>query len=210
MNAQNDYWTSWNGDPMWDEEYSVDKYVYGTEPNDFLRSMTGELKKGRVLCLAEGEGRNAVHLAKEGFTVTAVDSSKVGLAKAEKLAQDNGVEIETILVDLADFPIEEKSWDSIISISCHLPPGLRKKIHEGVVKGLKDGGTFVLEAYTPKQLEYGTGGPPCAEFMMDLESLREELSGLTFIHGEELVRNVVEGINHTGKGSVVQVLAERT
>jgi SAM-dependent methyltransferase len=194
---------------MWDEEYSVDEYVYGTAPNDFLFSMTDKLKKGRVLCLAEGEGRNAVHLAREGFSATAVDSSKVGLEKAERLADKNGVSIETVLVDLADFAIVDDSWDSIISISCHLPPALRKKVHRDVVAGLRKGGTFLLEAYTPKQLELGTGGPPSAELMMDLETLRDELSGLKVVHGVELVRNVVEGVNHTGMGSVVQVLAEK-
>ena len=194
---------------MWDEEYSVDEYVYGTEPNDFLLSMTEKLKKNRVLCLAEGEGRNAVHLAREGFAATAVDSSRVGLEKAERLAHQNGVVIETVLVDLADFTVVKDSWDSIVSISCHLPPDLRKKIHRDVVAGLRKGGTFLLEAYTPEQLEYGTGGPPSAEYMMDLETLREELSGLKIVHGVELVRNVVEGVNHTGMGSVVQVLAER-
>ena len=194
---------------MWDEEYSVDEYVYGTEPNDFLLSMTEKLKKGRVLCLAEGEGRNAVHLAREGFTATAVDSSRVGLEKAERLAHKNEVAIETVHVDLADFTIDKDSWDSIVSVSCHLPPDLRKKVHRDVVAGLRKGGTFLLEAYTPKQLEFGTGGPPSAEFMMDLETLREELSGLKIVHGVEVIRNVVEGINHTGMGSVVQVLAER-
>lgn len=194
---------------MWDEEYSVDEYVYGTEPNDFLLSMTEKLKKGRVLCLAEGEGRNAVHLAGEGFTATAVDSSRVGLEKAERLAHKNGVAIETVLVDLADFTMVKDSWDSIVSISCHLPPDLRKKVHRDVVAGLKKGGIFLLEAYTPKQLEFGTGGPPSAELMMDLATLREELSGLKIVHGVELVRNVVEGVNHTGMGSVVQILAER-
>lgn len=194
---------------MWDEEYAVDEYVYGELPNDFLLEMTAGLKKGKVLCLAEGEGRNAVHLARQGFTVTAVDSSLVGLNKAEKLAQKHGVTIEIIHSDLAKYTLEQNAWDSIISISCHLPPDLRRKIHRSVVSGLKTGGTFLLEAYTPKQLEFGTGGPPSAEFMMDLDTLRVELDGLTFIHGQELIRDVLEGINHTGKGSVVQVLARK-
>ena len=90
-----------------------------------------------------------------------------------------------------------------------MPPDLRRKIHRSAVSGLKEGGTFLLEAYTPKQLEFGTGGPPGAEFMMELETLRNELEGLEFIHGKELIRDVVEGINHTGKGSVVQVLAKK-
>lgn len=194
---------------MWDEEYSVDEYVYGTKPNDFLASMTDRMKRGRVLCLAEGEGRNAVHLAKLGFAPVAVDSSAVGLAKAERLAIEGGVAIETVLADLADYTIGEDSWDSIISISCHLPPDLRRKVHGAIVAGLKKGGTLVLEAYTPRQLEFGTGGPPRAEMMMQLETLRDELAGLEILHGVELVRNVVEGINHTGKGAVVQVLAEK-
>lgn len=194
---------------MWDEEYSVDEYVYGESPNDFLLEMTASLKMGKVLCLAEGEGRNAVHLVKHGFSATAVDSSIVGLKKAEKLAQKHGLTIETIHADLANYTIGENTWDSIISISCHLPPALRRKVHRSVVSGLKEGGTFLLEAYTPKQLEFGTGGPPSAEFTMELETLKKELEGLEFIHGKELIRDVVEGINHTGKGSVVQVLAKK-
>lgn len=194
---------------MWDKEYSVDEYVYGESPNDFLLDMTPRLKKSNVLCLAEGEGRNAVHLSRHGFSATAVDVSAVGLNKTETLAQKHGVKIETFHADLDDYTIEENAWDSIISISCHLPPELRRKVHRSVVAGLKKGGTFLLEAYTPKQLEFATGGPPSAEFMMELEALRDELKGLEFIHGKELIRDVVEGINHTGKGSVVQVLAKK-
>lgn len=194
---------------MWDEEYSVKEYVYGKAPNDFLFEMSGQLKKGSVLCLAEGEGRNAVHLARLGFVATAVDSSKVGLVKAENLANESGVSILTVVADLAAYKIEEGAWDSIVSISCHLHQDLRRQIHKDVVAGLKEGGTFLLEAYTPKQLELMTGGPPSTEYLMELTSLKEELDGLEFIHGKELVRDVVEGINHTGKGSVVQVLAKK-
>jgi SAM-dependent methyltransferase len=194
---------------MWDEEYSVKDYVYGKEPNDFLLEMSGRLKIGNVLCLAEGEGRNAVHLARQGFAATAVDSSRVGLAKADKLAQEFGVIIQTVTADLADYTIEEGVWDSIISISCHVHQDLRRRLHRDVVAGLKEGGTFLLEAYTPKQLEFQTGGPPSAEYLMELATLKEELEGLDFIHGQELVRDVVEGTNHTGKGSIVQVLARK-
>lgn len=194
---------------MWDKIYSIDEYVYGKSPNNFLEEMTGKLKKGNVLCLAEGEGRNAVYLAKQGFAVTAVDSSSVGLKKAEKLAQEQGVKIDIVHSDLAKYKIESNSWDSIVSISCHVPPQIRKNIHKDVIAGLKQAGIFLLEAYTPAQLEFKTGGPPCAEFMMDLVTLKDELSGLEFVHGKELIRDVIEGINHTGKGSVVQVLARK-
>jgi len=194
---------------VWDEKFSVEEYIYGKEPNEFLYEMTGKLKKCDVLCLAEGEGRNAVHLARQGFTATAVDSSKVGLAKANRLAQDFGVEIKTIPADLADYTLEEGAWDSIVSIWCHLHRDLRHRLHKDVVAGLRKGGTFLLEAYTPKQLEFKTGGPSTIEYLMELETLREELNGLDFIHGKELVRDVVEGVKHTGKASVVQVLARK-
>ncbi len=194
---------------MWDEVYSNEEYAYGESPNDFLFEMTARLKSGKTLCLAEGEGRNAVYLAKHRFSPTAVDSSKVGLAKAEKLAQKRGVTLETIHADLADFTIEENSWDSVISIFCHLPPNLRKKIHRSIVAGLKPRGTVLLEAYSPKQLEYKTGGPPNAELLMELEELKKEFEGLDFLHAKEVVRDVVEGTKHTGKASVVQILAKK-
>ena len=194
---------------MWDEKFSVDVYVYGETPNDFLSEMTGSLKSGKALSLAEGEGRNAVHLARHGFSVTAVDSSIVGLNKAEMRAVKHGVGIETVHADLADYTIEEDSWDSIVSIFCHLPPTLREKIHGKVVSGLRKGGTFLLEAYTPEQLEHGTGGPQSIELLMKLETLAKELEGLELVHAKELTRDVREGSGHKGKAAVVQVLAKK-
>ncbi|WP_018950405.1 bifunctional 2-polyprenyl-6-hydroxyphenol methylase/3-demethylubiquinol 3-O-methyltransferase UbiG [Thioalkalivibrio sp. ALMg11] len=194
---------------MWDERYAEDDYVYGTEPNDFLRAAVANVPRGRALCLAEGEGRNAVFLAQQGFDVLAVDSSAVGLQKAQRLAGDRGVQIETLVVDLADYAIEPDSWDLIVSIFCHLPPGIRRRLHAGVVAGLRPGGMFILEAYTPKQLEWGTGGPPAAELMMTRDALIEELDGLEFEEAVERERDVIEGRLHTGRGAVVQVLANK-
>jgi 2-polyprenyl-3-methyl-5-hydroxy-6-metoxy-1,4-benzoquinol methylase len=195
---------------MWDERYSEENYVYGTDPNDFLASQCNKLApNSRILCLAEGEGRNSVHLAKLGHSVLGVDSSSVGLEKARKLADSNGVSIETQVVDLKDFDIGEENWDVIVSIFAHLPPPLRENVHERVVKGLKKGGVFILEAYTPKQLEYKTGGPPVAEMMMTLEGLMSELHGIEFEFGRELEREVVEGKYHTGKAYTVQVFGRK-
>ncbi|WP_019612182.1 cyclopropane-fatty-acyl-phospholipid synthase family protein [Thioalkalivibrio sp. AKL7] len=194
---------------MWDERYAEDDYVYGTEPNDFLRAAVANVPRGRALCLAEGEGRNAVFLAQQGFDVLAVDSSAVGLQKAQRLAEDRGVQIETLVADLADYAIEPDSWDLIVSIFCHLPPDVRRRLHAEVVAGLRPGGVFILEAYTPAQLEWGTGGPPTAELMMTREVLTEELEGLEFEEAVERERDVIEGRFHTGRGAVVQVLAHK-
>lgn len=197
------------GQPMWDERYQAEEYVYGTLPNDFLRRQTAYLPEGRILCLAEGEGRNAVFLAEQGYDVTAVDQSPVGLAKARKLAEQRHVTIETIVADLAEFTVAPGAWDGIVSIFAHVPTPARHHIHRQVVAGLRPGGVLVLEAYRPEQLQYGTGGPPVPELMMTLKGLRAELSGLEFDYSAETVRDIQEGPLHHGTGAVVQLRARR-
>lgn len=193
----------------WDRRYAGPEYEYGTAPNGFLLSVVDRLPLGRVLSLGEGEGRNAVFLAKRGAAVTAVDGSAVGLEKARRLAADRGVRITTIHADLADFTIDPHAWDVVVSIFCHLAPGLRRRVHRAAADGLTPGGAVVLEAYTPAQLAFGTGGPPTAELMMTLADLRDEFLGLEFEIGREIERDVSEGVRHRGRGAVVQVLARR-
>lgn len=193
----------------WDERYSDKDYAYGTEPNSYLASVIDRIPRGRVLSLCDGEGRNGVYLAQQGCEVTAVDASAVGLRKARRLAAERGVTIHTVVSDLARFRIEPESWDAIVSIFCHVPPDVRAPLHRRCVEGLKPGGVLILEAYTPDQLEYGTGGPPSAELTMQLDVLKRELADLEFLHGVELERDVIEGKFHTGKGAVVQVVARK-
>ena len=194
----------------WDERYATDDFAYGTEPNDFLRESIQHLPAGgRILCLAEGEGRNAVFLARHGFNVVAVDSSTVGLQKAQKLADENGVQITTIVADLAEFTIADSSFDGVISIFCHLPPAVRSRLHRQVIDGLKIGGTLILEGYTPEQLHQGTGGPPVKELMMTLTIVQDDFRDLNQIHLLETTREILEGTLHTGTGAVVQFIGEK-
>ncbi len=192
---------------MWDARYQEPGYAYGDRANDFLVEHLDVLPKGKVLCLAEGEGRNAVFLARHGFDVTAVDSSSVGLKKAQALAKEHDVSIETVVTDLDHYSIVPDSFEAIVSIFCHLPPAIRKKLHEQIYAGLKPGGVFLLEAYTPEQLTLGTGGPPVEELMMDLESLKQEIKGLSLQHETQCKREIHEGKYHNGLGAVVQILA---
>jgi SAM-dependent methyltransferase len=194
---------------MWDERYGAEEYAYGTKPNEFLEARVGHIPKGEVLSLAEGEGRNAVFLAKQGYRVTAVDASLVGLKKARKLAEENGVVVEFIHADLADYDLGENRWDGIVSIFCPLPSLLRKQLYKKVEAGLKRNGVFLLEAYTPEQLKHGTGGGSSADVMQSKESLSLELTGLKFRHLIELERDVREGSYHTGIGAVVQAIASK-
>lgn len=189
---------------MWDKRYSSEEYVYGIEPNDFLKANYKSIPKGKVLCLAEGEGRNAVFLAEQGYKVTAVDSSSVGLQKAEKLGHKRGVQIECIHGDLEHYEIEEENWEGIISIYCHLPVTLRKSVFKNIELGLKKEGVFIIEGYTPKQLQYGTGGPKDENLLITKDNLLKELPNLNFKVCNEVVREVVEGQLHTGMAAVVQ------
>ena len=194
---------------MWDERYGAKEYAYGTDPNGFLVEHMTKIPTGKVLCLAEGEGRNAVYLAKHGYDVTAVDASSVGLQKAQRLARESGVSISTIVSDLADYSIEPNSLQGVVSIFCHVPKSLRQDLHRRVVAGLKPGGILLLEAYTPAQLQHGTGGPPDEAMTMQLQDLEQELAGLEIILAQEIERDVIEGLYHTGRGAVVQVIGRK-
>jgi SAM-dependent methyltransferase len=198
---------------MWDQRYNEEGFAYGTSPNDFLKSECFRIPNGgRVLCLAEGEGRNAVFLATQGYSVTAVDQSTVGLQKAERLATEYGVKISTKVADLTDYDLGCEVWDGIVSISAHVPPLLRKKLHAQVVSSLKSDGVFILEAFTEHHIEMnGVGGPPPTqkELFMSLDKLSVELEGLDIIIGAEVERNISEGIYHQGECAVVQVVARK-
>ncbi len=195
---------------MWDQRYDTDQYIYGTKPNDFLAAQIDALPSaGKVLCLADGEGRNGVFLASRGHRVTSVDASAVGLNKARQLAASMDVEIETIVADLAQFDLGQGRWDAIVSIYCHLPPSLRQQVHAAAVQALAPGGVMLLEAYTPAQLQYRTGGPPVEALMMTADGLRQEFEGLDFEILHEIERDVVEGVGHKGHAAVVQVVARK-
>lgn len=196
--------------PMWDARYAEEGYAYGTRPNDFLVAETGRIRKGgRVLCLAEGEGRNAVYLASQGFNVVAVDTSPIGLEKARRLAEATGVTIETVHADLADFDLGANEWDGIVSIFAHVRPALRRELHSAISGALNPGGVFLLEAYTPRQPEMpGNGGPPASrpDMFMSANGLADELKGLELDICREVDRDIQEGTYHTGLSAVVQVI----
>ena len=194
---------------FWNEKFAATDYAYGTEPNDFLVSAVTKLKRGATLSLAEGEGRNAVWLAQQGFTVSAIEQSEKGVGKTLRLALQRGVIVMAERGELETFHIQPNSWDLVVSIYAHTPQELRRKLHRQVVAGLKPGGVFVLEAYTPAQIANNTGGPKDASLMPTAELLRSELAGLVFDRIEEVERDVVEGSLHTGRAHVVQVVAHR-
>jgi SAM-dependent methyltransferase len=189
---------------MWDERYNTAEYMYGKTPNDFLQANIKHLPTGNVLCLADGEGRNSVYLAKCGYRVTAVDLSAVALKKARQLADESQVKVDFIHADLANFNFGEQQWDGVVSIFCHLPAALRARVHRSLCRGLKKNGTYLVEGYTPKQLQYKTGGPGSAEMMLSAGILTKELHHMHPLFVTEKERMIQEGILHRGKSHVVQ------
>ncbi|MEM6335396.1 MAG: class I SAM-dependent methyltransferase [Bacteroidota bacterium] len=194
---------------FWNARFAEPELAYGDAPNDFLAEFASRLPIGRTLCLAEGQGRNAIFLAELGHDVLAVDLSEVGLNRAQDVATRRGVTIRTEVADLGAYTIEPEAWDTIVSIFAHVPADARRRLHAQIAQGLKPGGAFILEAYTPAQAPRTTGGPgvQAIDITMTAQGLREEIAGLDIEHLQELERTVIEGPYHTGAAAIVQMLA---
>ncbi|TJY59958.1 class I SAM-dependent methyltransferase [Sinimarinibacterium sp. CAU 1509] len=193
---------------MWNERYAAKEYIYGTEPNTFLAENAGMLH-GPVLSLAEGEGRNSVYLASLGLKVLGVDSSEVGLAKAQALAQSKGVEIQTLVADLAEFEPEPGAYGAVISIFAHLPSVIRNRLYPLVERSLKPGGLILLEAYSEDQLGRDTGGPKDLDLLMTPAKITQGFPNCEPVLLREQVREVREGSYHTGEAAVVQFIRRK-
>ena len=191
---------------FWDSRYKGDEYAYGTEPNDYLVAQTGLIPKGgRVLCLADGEGRNSVFLAAQGFQVTAVELSHEGIEKAKRLAAARGVTVTFIEEDVNSVDIKPGHWDAIVSIFLHLPKKLRQALHSKILLGLAPGGVYIYEAYTLDQLGKGTGGPKEAQVLAEPKAVLEDFPQDRVHHFFAGERPIHEGPLHSGAGAVAQV-----
>ena len=192
----------------WDERYSGREYHYGTEPNAFLVNHC-DLLQNPVLSLSEGEGRNAVFLAKMGFDVLGVDFSAIGLKKAQQLAQREQVRIRTEVADMACYIPQARHYGAVISIFAHYPAAVRERLYPLIEQSLKPGGILLLEGYTEAQLPKSTGGPKNIDMLLTRDKLAKVFSGMESILLQELDREVHEGEGHTGLGSVIQFIARK-
>jgi SAM-dependent methyltransferase len=191
---------------FWNARYAAEGYSYGTEPNEFLTQCLSRLQS------LPRDGHNGVWLARQGFAVTSVDIAEEGLRKARALAERAGVALETRQADVTAFAPAERSWDAIVSIFLHLPAKPRRALHRRCFDGLRPGGLFVFEAYSPEQLAYGTGGPKEIALLQTLADVANDFAdcaGATIVHRFSGVRRVVEGPLHTGDGHVVQLVVRK-
>jgi SAM-dependent methyltransferase len=195
---------------FWDKRYNEEGLAYGNLPNDFLKENFQLIPAGgSILCLAEGEGRNAIFLAQKNYEVSSVDFSATGIKKTIQRAGEAGVKIKTHLEDLNEFEMGINNWDAIISIFGHLPPEIRTSVHAKIIRALKPGGLFLMEAYVPEQLMFNSGGPKEISMMMSLEILEKELGALKPIIKRTCIRDIQEGKYHQGLSAVVQFVGKK-
>lgn len=196
---------------MWDERYAGEEYLFGTEPNAFLVAQRHLLQPGMsCLAVADGEGRNGVWLAQQGLQVLSVEASAVALEKAKRLAQARGVQIEFEQADLEHWQWGENRFDLVAAVFIQFAaPALRAQMFENIKRCLKPGGLLLLQGYTPRQLEFKTGGPPVAENMYTEAVLQESFSGMLWLHFAEHDSEIHEGAGHYGKSALIDLVARK-
>lgn len=196
---------------FWNARFATDAYIFGTEPNVFLARQEALIRPGmRALAVADGEGRNGVWLAEQGASVHAIDVSPLALDKARKLAVSRGVTLETEEVDVLNWAWPEAAYDLVAAIFIQFaPPPGRERIIEGIRRTLKPGGVLILQGYTPKQIEYGTGGPPSAANMYTSALLREWFGDWDILHLAEHESFISEGTHHHGMSALIDLVARK-
>ncbi|MES2408302.1 MAG: class I SAM-dependent methyltransferase [Pseudomonadota bacterium] len=194
---------------LWDERYAGEAYIFGTAPNVFLESQVARLQSGQsALAVADGEGRNGVWLAQQGLQVLSVDSSSVAQAKAKKLAVERGVTLQFEITDLLAWDWGDARFDIIAAIFIQFAdPAGRALQFEGIRRALKPGGMLLLQGYTPRQLEYKTGGPPSVENLYTESMLREWFGDWDIQHLREHDDVINEGSHHAGMSALIDLVA---
>lgn len=195
----------------WDERFNRPGYLFGTEPNAWLASQRALFEPGkRALAVADGEGRNSVWLARLGLQVDAFDLSPVGVAKARALAQQSGVEVNYRVADCEQWEWEPEAYDYVAGIFVQFAdPVMRPRLFANMVRSLKPGGHLLLQGYTPKQLEYKTGGPSLLEHLYTPEQLRNELPGVRIVELRDYEEELAEGARHNGMSALIGLVAQK-
>jgi len=196
---------------FWDTIYDTDHYRYGTAPNAFLREQAPHIHpRGKVLCVGDGEGRNGVWLAEQGFEVTSIEPSSAGVRKIRQLADEREVTVNVLEGKVPDIMPEPGAYDAAVLTFIHLPPDLRPIIHRVVSDALAPGGLLILEAFTPAQLAYNSGGPRAEPMLFTPDLLRDDFAHLTIELLEEVINHLDEGPGHAGEAALVRLRARRT
>jgi cyclopropane fatty-acyl-phospholipid synthase-like methyltransferase len=196
----------------WNSRFeAAEGYLFGTEPNLYLKSQVQRLRPGgRVLCVADGDGRNSVWLARQGFGVDAFDIADVGVRKAQAMAHEAGVAVNHQVADAETWAWPQARYDAVVAIFIQFAdPAQRARLFARMAAALVPGGVLVLQGYTPRQLEFKTGGPPLLSHLYTEALLRDAFASLQI---DELVvyeADLAEGTQHHGRSALVGLVARR-
>ena len=195
----------------WDARFSTESYIFGTEPNVWLTRHRESLVPGmRALAVADGEGRNSVWMAQQGLQVDAFDISPVGVEKARKLASQASVAVNFSVCDCDDWDWQPERYDVIAAIFIQFAdPETRARLFSQMIHTLKPGGLLFLQGYTPKQLEYKTGGPPLVDHLYTDALLRESFASMDILELDSYEDVLREGTQHSGQSALIGLVARK-
>ena len=200
-----------DGAATWNQRFATDDYVFGTDPNEFLlKNAVHWPRGGRILCVADGEGRNSVWLSRQGFVVDAFDVSEVGVAKARRLAAAAGVSVGFSVCSCDDFAWPAQMYDGVAAIFVQFAdPEMRARLFANAMGALKVGGILVLQGYGPRQLEFKTGGPSLLSHLYTTDLLREAFASMEILELREYEAELTEGTRHRGRSALIGMVARR-
>lgn len=198
----------------WNDRYRSTEYAFGTEPNAFIKEELSGYLPAKILFAAEGEGRNAVFAAANGWDVAAFDISEEGKKKALKLAEVHLVSLDYRVGELPDLGFRENEFDAIALVYAHFPAAIRSEYHGILSKLLKEGGFIFFEAFSKNHLPYRlqnekVGGPTDPDNLFSIEEIKADFPGYDFIKIEEVVIALNEDLYHQGTGSVIRFVARK-
>ncbi len=195
---------------FWDERFSVEGYVYGTEPNKFFKEQLMKINPvGRLLLPAEGEGRNAVFAAKLGWKVDAFDQSKVARQKAINLSNGNKVKINYFITQLEDFIPQKNYYDCAAIIFVHVPSESRSIFYKKIIESLKPKGKIIIELFSKNQLGKNSGGPQDTNMLASVEDIRNDFNEIKIELLTEENIYLEEGEKHSGEASVIRLVGKK-
>jgi SAM-dependent methyltransferase len=190
---------------MWNDRYSQPEPLYGEKPNAYLVEKAAQWNPGcKVLVPGDGYGRNGIWLARQGFRVWTVDISPVGVERARQAAQAAGLSMSIEEADLATWDWPTAEFDAVAAVFVHLPPDTRAGIHSNMIRALKPRGVVILEAFTPGQLRFTSGGPKQVDLLYTAEILRKDFAGAEAVELGEKEITLDEGWRHRGPAAVVR------
>lgn len=194
---------------LWDERYSMPEFAFGVEPNIFFKEQINKLAPGTLLLPADGEGRNAVYAAQNGWQVTAFDKSFEAKKKASKLAEINNVKIDYLVSDVENIKLPEHSYEALALIYIHFPLNKRKTYHQKLISYLKPNGIIILECFSKDQINYNSGGPKDLSMLLSKEAIEYDFNEFEILKLDKENIFLQEGIYHQGEASVIRLVARK-